>query len=271
MPEHVTTGTHPEDPRIATVRLDAPERNNVIDLALLLELREAIADADRDGDVQAILLGSTAEVFCAGADVDELTDLGFEDGARWLTAYFETLEFVRDTGKPVVAAVEGTCVAGGNELVMATDIVVAGEGARFGQPEVGVGSTAAGGGVQMLPLLVGEKRAKDLLLTGRLLEAEEAHAIGLVSRLVDAGKAEERAAEICRTIVEEKSPHAYRTIKAVMKPWTNLAMVGEEMARDLTAATWDSEEFAERVAAFRAGEGFEARDFEGVRPPERGE
>ena len=266
--DRITSEVHPEDDRIQVLRLDAPERNNVIDLTMLLELQDAIESADRDGDVQAILLGSTGEVFCAGADVNELADLGFEAGARWMTAYLETLEYLRDTGKPVIAAVEGTCVAGGNELVMATDVVVAGREARFGQPEVGVGSTAAGGGVQLLPLMVGEKRAKDLLLTGRLLEAEEAKAIGLISRVVDSGDAEARALELTRTIVENSSPQAYRLIKAMLKPWTNLGMVGEEMARDITARTWASDEFGERVEAFRAGEDFPEGAFDGVRPGE---
>lgn len=266
--DRITSEDHPEDDRLQVIRLDAPDRNNVIDLTMLLELQDAIEGADRDGDVQAILLGSTADIFCAGADVDELADLGFEEGARWMTAYLETLEYLRDTGKPVIAAVEGTCVAGGNELVMATDVVVAGRGARFGQPEVGVGSTAAGGGVQLLPLLVGEKRAKDLLLTGRLLEAEEAHAIGLISRVVDTGDAEARALELARSIVENSSPQAYRLIKAMMKPWTNLGMVSEEMARDLTAWTWASDEFGERVDAFRSGEDFPQGAFDGVRPGE---
>jgi len=84
-----------------------------------------------------------------------------------MSQYFETIDVLRDTGKPTVAAIEGFCAAGGNELAMGCDLIVAGESAKFGQPEVGVGSTAAGGGVQLLPLLVvGEKRAREMLLLG---------------------------------------------------------------------------------------------------------
>lgn len=264
--ETIAADRHPDDDRIARVRLDRPDRQNVIDARVLDELTVAVTDADRDDEVRGILLGSTEPPFCSGASLDELRELSWEEGARWMTAYFETLDLLRDTGKPVVAAVEGNCVAGGNELASACDLIVAGESATFGQPEVGVGSTAAGGGAQLLPLVVGEKRARDLLLTGRLLEAEEAKAIGLINRVVDDGEVDSRARELITTIADEKSPQAYRTIKAVMKQWTNLGLVGQEMARDLTARVWDSPEFAERAEAFLAREEQKPRQFHGTRP-----
>lgn len=254
------------DERIARVRLARPESGNLVTRRLLDELTEAVVDADRDDDVRGILLSTTDEPFCSGASLEELRELSWEEGARWLTAYLETLDLLRDTGKPVVAAVEGTCVAGGNELVSACDVIVAGDSARFGQPEVGVGSTAAGGGVQLLPLMVGVKRAKDLLLTGRLLDAEEAKAIGLITRVAPDGEAEDRATELLSTIADEKSPQAYRTIKAIVKPWTNFGLLGQEMARDLTARVWDSDEFRERAAAFVAREEQRPRRFTGTRP-----
>jgi enoyl-CoA hydratase/carnithine racemase len=257
----------PEDGRITHVRLDAPERNNTIDSRLLREFTDAVVAADRDPEVRGVVLGATGDVFCAGASLQELTELTVEEGARWMTAYLEALELLRDTGKPVVAAVEGTCAAGGNELVSACDLIVAGESARFGQPEVGVGSTAAGGGAQLLPLIVGEKRARDLLLTGRMLEAEEARAIGLINRVVEDGTAGQRATALVGEILDRNSPQAYRTIKAVMKQWTNLGLSGGEMARDLTAHVWASEEFRERADAFLAREEQQPRPFTGTRPP----
>jgi enoyl-CoA hydratase/carnithine racemase len=133
--------------------------------------------------VDGILLGTTAETFCAGADLTEIKEHDIESGGRFLTGYFELMYLLRETGKPVVA-VEGNCVAGGNELVNACDLIVAGETAKFGQPEVLVGSTAAGGALQMLPLIVGEKRAREILLTGDLLTAEEAERYGLINRVV---------------------------------------------------------------------------------------
>jgi enoyl-CoA hydratase/carnithine racemase len=259
---------HPDDERIRRIRLDVPERNNTIDLQMLHDLTKAIVDADRSDDVGGIVLGARGDTFCSGAALTELNELSFEEGGRWLTAYFETLDLLRDTGKPVVAAVEGTCVAGGNELVSACDLIVAGESARFGQPEVGVGSTAGGGGVQLLPLIVGEKRARDLLLTGRLLEAEEARAMGLINRVVPDGEADSRAVELVGTILDEKSPQAYRTIKAMLQQWTNIGLLGQEMGRDLTAHVWASQEFEERAEAFLDRRDQTPRSFQGTRPPE---
>lgn len=265
------TAEQADDDRIAVIRLDAPERNNTLDMEMIQEFTAAIAAADRDSDVQGIVVSATGEMFCAGADLNYLKELSFKDGTRFMTAYFEALDHLRETGKPVVAGVQGICAAGGNELVSACDLIVAEEPARFTQPEAGVGATAAGGGVQLLPLIVGEKRAKDLLLTGRMLDAEEARAIGLINRVVPEGDAEDRAVELVQTIIENKSPQAYRTIKAIMKPWTNFGLMGQEMARDLTARVWDTDEFRERANAFLADESLEPRGFDGVRPPEMDE
>ncbi len=266
--ETIVADTHPADDRVAHIQLDRADRNNVIDSQVLAELTDAFVDADRDADVGAILLGSTGEPFCAGASLEELTNLDAEDGARWLTAYFDTLDILRETGKPAVAAIEGTCVAGGNELVMACDLVLAGESARFGQPEVGVGSTAGGGGAQLLPLIVGEKRAKELLLTGDLLSADEAERYGLINRVVDDGEAETAAQELVTRILDTKSPQAYRTIKAMLKPWTNLGLSHQELARDLTARVWASAEFHDRAESFLAREDLGARPFTGSQPEE---
>ncbi len=263
--ETIVAEPHPDDERIVRVALDSPP-NNVIDRRMLTELREAFEAADRAADTQAILLTAEGETFCSGADLDELAGLDFEAGARWLTGYLDTIDVLRETGKPAVAAVSGTCVAGGNELVMGCDLVVAGESARFGQPEVGVGSTAAGGGVQLLPLVVGEKRARELLLTGDLLSAAEAERYGLINRVVDDGTVDDRALELVQRVIDTKSPQAYRAIKSVMHSWTNLGMMHREMARDMTARVWASEEFHERAEAFKRREEQTPRPFSGTRP-----
>lgn len=254
-----------EEARIAVVGLDNSPQN-VIDIELLLDLGTALDDVDRDESIDAIVLGTTQDVFCSGADLEEITGLDAESGNRWLTAYMETVDRLRDTGKPTIAAVESTCVAGGNELVMGCDLIVAGESAHFGQPEMFVGSTAAGGGLQLLPLIVGEKRAREMILTGKLLGADEAERYGLINRVVEDGAAEEAAFDLATGIIEASSPQAYRVMKAVMKSWTNLAMHHQEMARELTAAVWNSEEFNERADQFFADENLRPRAFTGVRP-----
>ena len=266
--ESIEVTADTDDERIRHVCLDNPP-HNVLTEVVVLEIGEAIDRADRDDDVDAIVLGSVGEPFCAGADLDELASLDVEAGNRWLTAYVETVDRLRETSKPTIAAIEGTCVAGGNELVMGCDLIVAGDTARFGQPEVGVGSTAAGGGLQLLPLEIGTRRARELLLTGRLLGADEAVEWGLINRAVEAGTAESVAVDLARDVIDNSSPQAYRVMKSVMKSWTNLAMHDREVTRELTASVWASDEFKDRAAAFTAGEDQEARRFPGVRPNER--
>jgi len=270
MPEYkrILVADHPDDDRIRSINLDNPERNNVLDERMVLELYAAIEDADREADVDGILLGTTAETFCAGADLTEIKEHDVEDGGRFLTGYFEMMDLLRETGKPVVAAVEGNCVAGGNELVNACDLIVAGESARFGQPEVLVGSTAAGGALQMLPLIVGEKRAREILLTGDLLTAEEAERYGLINRVVADDEVAAESLALLQQVLNRNSPQAYRVMKNVLKTWTNLSMIHSEMARDMTANVWASDEFRERAEEFLGDGDFTPRSFSGTRPKE---
>lgn len=254
------------DDSICYVRIDNEEKNNVLDLDAILDLNDALRTADRDEAVDGIILGSIGDIFCSGADLSEIAGADLESSTRWLNAYFDNLEVLKDTGKPTVAAVTGACVGGGQELIMGCDLIVAGESARFGQPEVTVGSTAGSGGLQMLPLMVGERRAREMLLTGRLIDAEEAHDIGLINRLVSDGDVEDEATELLLDVVENSSPQAYRVMKSIMKQWSNVAMLGWESQRELTAAVWRSQEFQERAEAFMAGEEMEQRPFMGSSP-----
>lgn len=250
--------------RIAIVRLDGQTPNNILHLELIRELIRALEWADGTAGIDGIVIGSTGEAFCTGADVSELQELSVEQGVKWLQRYYEIVDLLRSTGKPTVAAVSGDCVAGGNELAMGCDLIVAGESARFGQPEVRVGSTAAGGGAQMLPLIVGERRARELLLTGDLLGATEAEEIGMINRVVPDGEVEVEAAALVESIIETHSPQAYRVIKSMFKGWHNLAMLHWEGMRDLTAAVWASDEFGERAQAFLANEAIQSGSFSGI-------
>lgn len=251
--------------RVVRIALDAPERNNTLDHALVAELNDAVRRADNDPSVGGMVFGSTSDgMFCAGADLDELSNLDVGESYRFLSAYNDTVDLLWSTGKPVVAAVSGVCVAGGNELAMGCDLIVAGESARFGQPEANVGSTAGGGGVQMMPLMVGMQRARDLLLTGRLLSAEEAEEWGLINRVVPDDEVDGRALELVGEILDGKSPYAYRVMKAMFKRWYNAAMAGSEVDRELTAAVWTDDEFRERAAEFLEGGDLEPREFLGT-------
>ncbi|MEM3667008.1 MAG: enoyl-CoA hydratase/isomerase family protein [Candidatus Bathyarchaeia archaeon] len=255
-----------EDGRLLWIKLNYPEKLNVLHLKMLKELYEALTEADRDDQVQAILITGVGKAFSAGADVKELMRGNFEKGLRWLKAYWRIIEIIRETGKPVIAAVNGACVAGGHEIAMACDLVVAGKTARLGQPEIIVGSTAMGLGVQLLPLIVGEKRARELLFTGRLLTAEEAYNFGLVNRVVDDEKVHEEARKLAIHIIENASPQAFRVMKSGLKFWTDLAMLNMMTTRDITSLVWTSREFRERCKDFLEKKKMKPRKFIGTMP-----
>ena len=255
-----------EDERLLWIKLNYPEKLNVLHLKMLNELYEASVEADKDNGVHAILITGVGKAFSAGADVKELMKGNFEKGLRWLKAYWRTIEVIRETGKPAIAAVNGACVAGGHEIAMACDLVVAGKTARLGQPEIIVGSTAMGLGVQLLPLIVGEKRAREMLFTGRLLTAEEAYNFGLVNKVVDDEKLYEEARNLATYIIENASPQAFRVMKSGLKFWTDLAMLNMMMARDITSMVWNSREFRERCKDFLEKRKMKSRKFIGTMP-----
>ena len=254
------------DPRLRWIKLNYPERLNVLHLKMLNEFYEGLVEADKDDAVQAVVVTGVGKAFSAGADVRELMEGDFEHGIRWLKAYWRVIEIARETGKPVIAAVNGACVAGGHEIAMACDLVVAGKSARLGQPEILVGSTAMGIGLQLLPLIIGEKRARELLFTGRLLSAEEAYQIGLVNRVVEDERVEEEARKLAFQIIDNASPQAFRVMKSGLKFWTDLAMLNMMTTRDVTSMVWASQDFRERSKDFLEKREMKRKRFTGTMP-----
>ncbi len=264
--EKVIVEKDSEDERLVWIKLNHAERLNVLHLKMLNELHEAFIEVDKDNDIQAILITGVGRTFSAGADLKELSKGSFEQGLRWLKAYWRVVELLRETGKPTIAAVRGACVAGGHEIAIACDLVVAGKSARLGQPEILVGSTAMGIGVQLLPLIVGEKRAREMLFTGKLLSAEEAYNVGLVNRVVDDHKVEGESRKLAAQIVANASPQAFKVMKSGLKFWTDLAMMNSMMARDITAMVWTSKEFRARCKDFLEKKKMKPRKFLGIMP-----
>lgn len=234
---------------IGIVKISA-EKVPVLTKKGLGELYTALLEAERSNEIAGILLTSENKDFCGGADLKELSNFDFEGCTKWVAQYMDVVNILRGTGKPTLAAVRGACVGGGNEIAMACDFVIAAKSARLGQPEVRVGSTAMGLGVQLLPLMIGERRARELLLTGRLLTADEALEIGLINRVVNDNELFNFSMEFLRDIIENVSPQAFKVIKGGLRFWTDLAMLNYPLATDLTSFVWLSEEFRERARDF---------------------
>ena len=187
---------------IATITVNRPDKLNALNSTVIGELGIAIEAAAQDPEVRAVILtGAGAKAFVAGADISEIADQGPLDArSRSLRgqAVFRRFEALR---KPVLAAVNGFCLGGGCELAMACHMRIASDTARFGQPEVKLGLGPGYGGTVRLPRLVGRGRAMELLLTGEMIDAQEAWRIGLVNRVVPAAVLLAEAEKLLKTIL----------------------------------------------------------------------
>lgn len=208
--------------RVQLVTLDDPDRMNALGAEMLEGLDAAMAAAGADGDIDAIVLtGAGGKAFSAGADLESLIPELAEKGIEVAITDPEA-RFLGKVDKPIVAAVEGFCLAGGLEVLMGTDIRIAGESATFGLPEVRWGLVAAGGSHVRLPRQVPWAIAMQLLLTGRPIDARRAYEVGLVNEVVPDGAAVERALAIAQQLCAN-GPLAVRTAKRIAVAALDLA------------------------------------------------
>ncbi|WP_456726904.1 enoyl-CoA hydratase-related protein [Bradyrhizobium sp. USDA 3397] len=172
---------------IAYVTVNRPKVLNALNSATWQDLRTAFEDAQNDPAVRGVILtGAGDKAFIAGADISDLAQASAIDGERASRRGQQVLDLIENLGKPVVAAINGFALGGGCETAMACAIRIAVERAKFGQPEVKLGLLPGGGGTQRLPRLVGKGRALQLILSGGIIDAQEAHRIGLVNEIVPA-------------------------------------------------------------------------------------
>jgi enoyl-CoA hydratase len=238
-------------PGVALVTIDRPEARNALNFALLAQLAEVLETLDRDGEVRAVVLSGAGErAFAAGADIVELAEQTPERLAA--EGHFEAWDRIAAIGLPVIAAVRGYALGGGCELAMSCDLIVAGDDAQFGQPEIRIGVMPGAGGTQRLTRAIGQARAMELILTGRMLPAEEALAAGLVSRVVPAGDTLASAIELADTIAG-MPPVAVRAAKAAVRSAAELPL-SEGLRRERAAffALFATDDQREGMAAFMA-------------------
>ena len=191
--------------RVGVVTLNRPKALNALNDALMNELGSALASFDSDENIGAIVVTGSEKAFAAGADIDAMKDWGYMDvyKTEYITRNWEAIRKVR---KPVIAAVAGYALGGGCELAMACDILIAADTAKFGQPEIKLGVIPGATGTQRLPRAVGKAKAMDLILTARMMDAQEAERAGLVSRVVPAAKLLDEAISVGATIAEMSLP-----------------------------------------------------------------
>jgi len=167
---------------VGLIRIDRPKALNALNSTLMTELNEALKAFDADDRIGAIVITGNERAFAAGADIKEMTEASAVDMLR--RDSISLYDGIRQIKKPVIAAVSGWCLGGGNELAMSCDMIVASESARFGQPEINIGVIPGAGGTQRLTRAVGKSIAMEMVLNNRTLSAEEALQYGLVNRVV---------------------------------------------------------------------------------------
>ena len=205
------------DAGVAHIVLDRPAQLNAISPELLHDLDAACATIEADADVRAVALTGAGRVFCAGADLRVVEDIAPDpDGWRaFMDLWHRVFDRIERLPPPVIAGVHGLALAGGLELILVCDLVVADEAARLGDQHANFGLVAGGGGSQRLPRLIGARRAKELMLLGGWLDARQARDWGLVNRVVPTGTVEAATLALARDLAE-KSGAASRTVKLLV-------------------------------------------------------
>ena len=235
--------------RVALVTLNRPKQLNALNAKLMQELAAALYGFDADDGIGAIVITGNEKAFAAGADIGAMKDWDFLEVYRsdYITRDWEHIRNIR---KPVIAAVAGYALGGGCELAMMCDIVIAAQGAKFGQPEINLGTFPGAGGTQRLPRAVGKAKAMDMILTARMMDAEEAERAGLVSRIVPAERLLEEALAVAAKIASYSAPVAMMAKEAVNRAFETTLAEGVRCERRLFHATFSLDDQKEGMAAF---------------------
>lgn len=234
---------------VALIRLNRPKVHNALNNALMNELSSALDTLEADDAIRAIVITGSEKAFAAGADISEVHALDFSRAyrERFISANWETVTRCR---KPVIAAVAGLALGGGCELAMMCDLVIAADTARFGQPEVKIGTLPGAGGTQRLARAIGKAKTMDLCLTGRTMDAEEAERSGLVSRVVPAGAIIETALGVAAEIAGYSQMATMINKDSVNQAFETTLRAGVEYERRLLWSSFASEDCNEGMTAF---------------------
>jgi len=244
--ENILLETHD---RVAMIRLNRPQRLNALSDALADELKDALGKLDADPAIGCIVITGSEKAFAAGADIGAMAEWSYAKvyDDNYITRNWDA---IRHTRKPVIAAVAGYALGGGCELAMACDTILAADTAKFGQPEITIGTMPGFGGTQRLPRAVGKAKAMDWCLTGRMIDAAEAERSGLVARVVPADKLVDEALAMARTIASFSLPVVMKVKEAVNHAYESSLAEGLLFERREFHATFGLDDQKEGMRAF---------------------
>jgi enoyl-CoA hydratase len=235
--------------KVGLIRLNRPKALNALNDQLMDELGHALLAFDQDAAIACMIVTGNEKAFAAGADIGAMASYTFADvyNGDYITRNWEQIRRVR---KPIIAAVAGYALGGGCELAMMCDFIIAADTAKFGQPEIKLGTIPGAGGTQRLPRAVSKAKAMDMCLTARFMDAAEAERAGLVSRVVSADRLMGEAIE-AGTIIASMSPPSVMMIKeAVNRAYESSLSDGIHFERRLFHSTFATEDQKEGMKAF---------------------
>ncbi len=235
--------------KVGLIVLDRPDALNALSLEMRGEIARALDQLEQDRTVSAMVITGSDQAFAAGADIKAMRDWSFND-VLTDPGSAELWDRVGQVRKPLIAAVAGYALGGGCELAMACDFILAADNAKFGQPEVKVGVIPGGGGTQRLARYVGKSKAMEMVLTGRMIEADEAERCGLVSRVVPLANLVDEALATAARIAELSQPVIGLARDAVNRAYETPLSEGLRYERRLFQATFAIEDRREGMSAF---------------------
>lgn len=235
--------------KVALIKLNRPKALNALNDELMDELGSALLNLDADDGVGCIVITGSDKAFAAGADIGAMANYSYMDAYKgnYITRNWEVIRRVR---KPVIAAVAGYALGGGCELAMMCDFIIAADTAKFGQPEVKLGTMPGAGGTQRLPRAVSKSKAMDMCLTARMMDAVEAERAGLVSRVVPGHELISEALAAAATIADMSLPIAMMIKESVNRAYETTLAEGVQYERRLFHGTFATEDQKEGMKAF---------------------
>ncbi len=252
--KHYSTILYSTKEFTATITLNRPQVHNALNLEMLQELGDALQRAQWDDDVAVVVItGAGTKAFCTGADIKEWNEDFLtkpDDFYKWMGVFIETFERLRNIGKPTIARLNGMVVGGGNELQMSCDFAIAAPDVVIKHVGTSRGSVAAAGGTQWLPIIVGDRRAREILMLGRALKAKEALAWGLINQVVPRRKLDKAVETMAETLIN-KLPECTRYTKEQLNFWRNFSWamtIGH--AKDWLTVHTSAPEIVEGIRAF---------------------
>lgn len=236
---------------IATITINRPEVLNVLNKETYVEILSRLDDAEKDENVKVVVLTGVGEkAFCAGLDLKTVKEISPVEMVELAKLGHKLTLAIEDLAKPVIAAINGYALGGGLELAMACDIRIASENARLGQPEVNVGLIPGNGGTQRLPRLVGKGIAKELILTGKIIDAKTAQTLGLVNKVVPPEELKSAVEELAKELMG-KPPLALKLAKELINISTETDLkIGLAYEAEAVGVLASTEDFREGIRAF---------------------